>query len=393
MLPLCRAPVACLVAAALLPVAAVADPNIRLSGISQYEYNSNVFVLPGPLPVPGTTDYQHSDNYYEYGAELHLDDAWSGQQFHADLLDSEYRYQHFSELTHNEYKLNGGLKWVWGVRFSGKLDVVRNRVLVPLTDVANSQPSLQTEQRESGSIAYQYSKLWTLEGTGLTHTLQEPLVQAPQLQLSETLGTLTLKYTGFAGLVSGLTVGYGHGDYSNTNGTFNPAYNQKTIALVANYTASGRSSFDGTVGYDRRNSVADSESFSGVTGRLAYTNHLTPKTSLSFALDRGIHNYISTASSEIDTAASATLTWRATYRIAPTLGYVYMYSAFPNQGFVPGTNRGDHYQYTSLKVDYVIRDWVKVQPFANVQNRSSNYPGYSFNATVFGVQLVVTAQK
>ena len=92
-------------------------------------------------------------------------------------------------------------------------------------------------------------------------------------------------------------------------------------------------------------------------------------------------------------AASLKLLWQATYKIGLAAGYVWGEYDYPDQGFLPGSDRIDHVQSVSLDANYQVRRWLTLKPFARVQSRSTNFPGYSFNSTVYGIQFVLQSKE
>ncbi len=367
---------------------------LKATGSGSYQYDSNVFDVPGGQPVPGTRDFRHEDSYYTYGGEFDVDHSWSQQDWYAAVIDTEYKYDHFTQLTHNEYRLKGGWKWRLGPRLNGTLEVARDHVMVPFTQVEQSQIVTNTDQREAGSIDYRLAQYWSIEGSGFTHSELEPLADAPQLRLKESQGAATLRYFGSAAVTWGISASYLHGAYSNASDfAVSPSYDQKNAAVLVDYAYSGRTTLDAIAGYSKRDSAAQNNTTAGFTAHLAFTDHLTGKTSLVVALDRTINSYLTNAGSEFDNSASLKINWQATYKLGIAAGYVWTYSEFPHQGIVPGTNRLDHLQYPSLYVDYEWRPWLALKPYANIQTRSSDYPGFSFNATSYGILLVYQWQQ
>jgi hypothetical protein len=247
----------------LVPFAARAELSTTALVTGQYEDNSNVYDLQHGDPVPGTTDYQRSDSDYVYGGTIQLKYLWSLQEFYALASGDEFRYDHFTQLNHSDYKLNGGWDWKAGLILDGTLDVLRSSTMVPFTDITQSIVAVQTEQRETAKIGLKIAADWRLETSGYTRTVSEPIVGAPSLQLSENSGTAAIKFTGNAGLTAGLTGGYLSGHFTGADTTDNPAYRQTTEGVLANYEASGHSTFLGQVGYSRRTSDTGIDNISG----------------------------------------------------------------------------------------------------------------------------------
>jgi hypothetical protein len=318
---------------------------------------------------------------------------WSKQELYASASTTEFNYQRFTELNHDDYKFDTGLNWVLGELLDGKVDVKRTRTMVPFYDLAETTLSLSTEQRETALVGLKVTPEWRIEGSAYTDTLDEPIPQAPNLQAKENSGTVTAKYLGIVGFTSGAYVGYQSGSFEGTNGTLNPDYHQTSEGLVATYQSS-RSTMDGQIGYSRRTSTTGTDNTSGVTGDFKLKDQLTPKTDVAVELGRVINSYLLNAGSEIDTSAGVTADWQATYKLQVSLGYTYTYRDYPRQGNNPvGSNRIDHQQYAALGVDYRPQRWIIIKPYANLLVRNSDYIGGNFNSTIFGVSVTVLTPK
>lgn len=385
----------------LLPTPAMAQFAIRTAVTSQFQYNSNVFDLqngfpvlnPDGTPAVGPNEFRHADTFYAYSGLADLNYQWDQQLFYIDAKDTQYDYQHFLQLTHNEYNVDGGWNWKLGPLLDGSLDVARIRTLVAFTDVVSSEISFQTEQREAGSIRLQLTPDWRLEGTGFYHTIDEPLPGTPDLVLYEDSATAAIKYLARAGLTAGLSVNYLTGHFTGAPQTLDPAYQQTTEDLVATYKATGASTFAGEAGYSRRTSDNGLDNLSGPTGALDYRNQLTAKTAVEFKVDRAITSFIATTGAQIETDASVTTEWKATYKIHVLGTYTWSYIDMPGQGNTPAQTRIDHLQFATLTINYDARRWLTVKPYATFQTRSSNLVGANFNATTIGVYLTVNWQE
>lgn len=389
---------------AALPGVAHAQLNVRVAAVGGWQYNSNVYAVQSGFPVPGTDSFHYGDTYYSYGGLLALNQTVSLQNFFLNAALTRFIYDYFSNLTHNEYNIDGGWNWKIGSDWDGRIEVLHNRTMVAFTEIVQLEIAFATEQRETALIGYQLMPEWRLEASGYTRKLDEPLFDEPNLQLTESSGTLAIKYGGPSALTSGIAGSYSHGSYTgvSTSPEAIPffAYDQKSISLTATYQPStttglgisGVSTFDGAVGWSDRSSPSNASDISGLTGHLDYTNQVTGKTSARLALDRAINSYLTNAASEIDTSVALSATWQATYRISVAPAYTWLYRFLPLQGYIPGTDRRDHLQYATLAVTYEPRPWLIIGPYFNFQTRSSNYYGGNFNATVYGIKVTLAWQ-
>jgi hypothetical protein len=385
-----------IILASLLPLSwpAKAAVEVAASATAQYESNSNVYDIQSGFPVPGTTDFRRSDTLFTYGAELDLNYLIDRQKLFATLNTTEFHYDHFTVLDHNEYNVDAGWNWKLGKETDGTLEVTRNRTMVAFTNVTVAEFVLQTEQRESARIGFQFLPDWRIEGSGYYRTVDQSFVDQSGLNLKEDNVQAALKYVGIAGLTSGLSAGYTNGDYTGANALFNPSYRQTSVSLVANYVPTGRSTISGSLGYSDRTSVSTLNSISGITGEIDYSNRLTGKTTVQVQLSRVINSYLANVSSEIDTIAALNLYWQVTYKFGLAGGYSWTYRELPEQGNDPiNSNRIDRYQYASLKADYEPLRWLSIRPYVNLQTRSSNFIGGNFNSTVYGLYFTVQWQN
>jgi hypothetical protein len=390
------------VAALLLsPVAAFAELALTVGGDAQYEYNTNVFDLQTGFATPlGGTNF--GDSFVAYGGKLDASYLWSQQQFYASVVGNEYHYDRFTELDHSDFTLDGGWDWKVGRLWDGVLDVTRIRSMVSFWNLVGTSLVLQTEQRETARASVQATPDWRAEFTGITRVVDQPQATAPNLSLQESSGQAAIKYTGTAGVTSGLTATYLRGSFSNTGLAAAPSYTQSSAALTATDEVTGLSVFHGQLGYTRRTSDSGFNTISGVTGDLDYKRTLTGKTSLDLDLSRQINVYLTNTASEIDTLAALTANWQATYKIDVVLGYTFTYRQLPGQGTAlvggvvvsTGSEQTQRLHTPSLTVTYVPVPWLVLKPYVSYQTRASqNFAGGNFDATIVGLQFTLQWQR
>jgi hypothetical protein len=401
---LCQSGLLALGGAMLLaaPMAALAELDIKVSGDTQFEYNSNVFDTQSGFtnPFGGT---RSGDSFDAFGGKLDSSYLWSQQQFYLTIIGNEYHYNHFTQLDHDDFNLDGGWDWKIGRLLDGLIDVNRIRSMVSFYNLVGSSLVIQTEQRETGKASVQMTPDWRTEVTGFTRTVDQPQQTAPDLSLTESSGTLGIKYTGTAGITAGIAANYLKGSFDNTGPTIvAPSYNQKSAALTATDEVNGQSTFRGNIGYSRRASDSGINTVSGVTGELDYRRALTGKTTAEVDLTRQINAYLTNDASEIDSIAALTVTWQATYRIGLALGYNYTYRQLPGQGntLVGGaivatdSERVDRLNQASLSLTYAPVPWVILKPYLSFQDRTSqNFIGGKFDSDVIGLLFTLQWQR
>jgi hypothetical protein len=387
-----------LVAALLAsPVPALAQLALTVAGDTQYEYNSNVFALQSGSRTPfGGTSFGDTD--LSYGGELDASYLLSQQQFYATILGNEYHYNRFQELNHSDDKLIGGWDWKVGRIWDGFIDVEHIRSMVSFWNVLGTSLVIQTEQRETGRASVQVTPDWRAEFTGLTHKIDQPQIGAPNLSVTESSGTAAVKYTGTAGLTAGVDGSYLKGSFSNTGVNLEPGYSQESGGLTATDEVTGLSTFRGQIGYTRRSSDTGGNSISAVTGDLDYKRNLTGKTKVELDLSRQINIYVATSTSEVDSIATLSADWQATYKIDVLLGYTFTYREIPDQGnafvggavVLNGTTQTQRLHAPTLTVTYDPFPWLVLKPYLNYTTRSSaNFVAGDFNSTLIGVRFTL----
>lgn len=393
-----------------------------VSATGQYQYNSNVFDLQrGYENFFGLSDY-----YYAYGAGLNLTDQISQQNLYLRGTDTEYDYHRFSQLTHNEYNVDGGWLWKIGQDVNGNIEVTRVRSMVPFTEIISIVMSIETDQRESASAGFLITPEWRIDFNGYKDEVTEPLPAEgePNLQFNDTGGGALLRFLGAGEWVANANVTYQHGGFAGATplaftgnsrvphtfflpglnagttttsvtpafGFFGPAYNQWTESVGTTYSPAGQgagvSTLDFAVGHTARTSDFGVDDASGITGHLDYTRQLTGKTSVSLALDRDILTFIAGAGGDITNSAGLNATWKATYKTSFALGYDLFYVELPEQGPF-GTTRGDHLQFATLAINYNAVPWLAIRPYASYQTRTSNLYGANFNGSIYGVSVLI----
>jgi hypothetical protein len=182
-----------------------------------------------------------------------------------------------------------------------------------------------------------------------------------------------------------------HADY--TDGKFkgvpdNANYTSGTVEFKTKYEATGLSSFNGAIGYTKRDQEGSSPT-TAMTGGLGYQREITGKTSASLQLSRSVDSYIAAGSSEIKNAAAVGLNWNATGDMTVGLGYSWTQSTYEGQ-FLPGTvseGRKDKGQQATFSMDWAVLRWVNLRPFARYNKRTSNFDMFTYHGYTYGIEI------
>ena len=190
----------CIALAALaLPIRAHAQFTGEVSATGQFESNSNVFDLASGSLAAGTAAFVPRTTSLHTVRNSMLRYLWGRQQIYATGSTTEYDYQRFTELDHNGYNIDAGLIWKLGEPLDGKLDVTRTHTMVPFYELTGSALtlSLVTIQKEMVQTGLKLGSEWRLGGSAYTSEADEPIQNAPNLQLKENSFTTSIKYLGY----------------------------------------------------------------------------------------------------------------------------------------------------------------------------------------------------
>lgn len=358
---------------------------------AQAAYDSNVFALPSSAQAIAETGSSRRDDIVSrYAAGVDTDYHWDQQKLYFGAEGRRSIYDYFSQLDHNEYLLNGGLDWSLGSAWDGKYYFRQERSMALFQNLQTTQLTMQRERKVGGSSGVDVTPEWRVEGSLANHILALPLQTASGFSLRENTGSAALKYLGVQRLTAGLYFEYLWGRYLGQ--AFEDNFYQKTVDLTATYAVSGLSNLGANFGYTQRQGPVNGlQNASGFTGLLSYQRIISAKTSTRLELSRRINSYVAGANAEIDSSATAGVTWLPEPWVNIDLSYDWTESKFEGQGVIGavGPNRLDHYQYTALRVNYQPLQWLAVQPFFRYQDRHSNIYFDGFNDLLAGVQLVL----
>jgi hypothetical protein len=345
---------------------------------TQYEHNNNVFYLPNSAAaVVNNGDPRLGDSNLRTVAGTEIDFLWDRQRFYSTLEGRYVDYDHFGYLSHTEYLAKAGLDWKLLNAFDGTFLGSIERAMAPFAERdTETQLAVNVDRHAIAKFNFRVTPDWRLE-TGVDyHDLDSPIQSFPDYGLTETTGRAAIKYVGLTELTYGFAADYTDGRYRNapTPGT----YIQTDLDLTMTYAASGLSSFNGAVGHTQREQGQDQGSVSALTGELGYSRRLTGKTSLRVDFTRAVNSYIGAGGSEVDSIASA------------QLSYQYTWSKFVGET-IPGSDilgRRDRTPSASFKLTYQALRWLQIQPYVNYQRRNSSEEIFGFSSTIVGIQIL-----
>jgi hypothetical protein len=369
---------------------AMADGTLTPYAAEDIEHNSNVFDLPsnGPVPV-GKHGPTFSDTFFEERVGLDALYVVDQQKFFGTAEFRHFDYDNFTSLDHNEELIDGGLIFKSSPLFDGTIEYTHQKSMVLFQELsAATSLILETESNAKAAFNVNITPEWRLESTVRDRLLDSPREEVPGLSLHEDAIREGLRYLGMTNLSAGVDVEYLQGKYQHDPTALDPNYHQVSALLAANYVISGLTNFNGSLGYTSRVDQSSSE-LSGVTGSIGYRHSLTGKTTINVQLSRALSSYVTTGGNEIDTSASGSVTWQATYKLGVTAGYAYTISKYPDtpDGAIV-VDRDDHYQSANIEGVYHILKWLSIRPYAKYMTRHSNVPINSFDSNIVGIELI-----
>lgn len=381
---------ACVLALGLCSLPARAQLSVQPFATGDYQYNSNIAaVAPGDPANVLQGDTRRDDQIKLATAGVTLKYQWRQQVLSAAAEGRRYKYNHFSQLDHDGYRLNANLDWKLADAVDGKLGVGREQRMADLKARLSSALVLETERDADASVGFHIGPDWRLEAGAKQRDLDSPQPGIPSYGLKETVGDAALKYLGPADWTFGLAAERVKGDYRG--GVLVPSYRQTSLDGTASYGTGEPTLLKAALGYTKReNPAANAADITATTGLLSYARKLTGKTSVFLSYERAVNSYVINATSVVDSTVTIRTDWEATTKISVLLGYMRIGSSFTGET-VPVTNqaRADQYQTADLNITYAMRRWLSISPYALYQTRTSNTTFFQYNGAVVGVRLRV----
>jgi hypothetical protein len=358
-----------------------------------------VFARPADEPpYAGTGNTELGDTISRYLARLTGDFDWGLNRLSLNAQAERFQFNRFSQLNHTETKFGGLFDWHLGGAIDGTLEYSQRRAMASLADTLAEQLEIQTDRAVSGTFRFLLTPRWRIDLQPSWHEFDSPLQQYPDFGDKNTGLAGSLNYLGIQKLTAGLRFEYLDGRY---HGIINATkYHQMTGQLTASYAVSGFSSFDGQVGYTKRENSfvnsADSNqdpnnlvgNTTGLTGSLGFRRVLSVKTSVGLRLFREIASYVAGANSEISTGGEADLKWEPDVKFTVVLRQrLATQSIQGTLAIAAFAGRTDHIQDSELDVEYHAFKWLTLRPYFLRNRRSSNFHEANFSSSVVGLDL------
>jgi hypothetical protein len=384
----------CTLLIATMPSISVGSGTLSPYVAEEVEHNTNIFDVPNNSVLPAGYGNSLGDTFFQTRAGVDGVYLLDQQRFFGTAEFRRLEYDRFTSLDHNEYLFDGGLKYKLTQAMDGTLEYRHEQRMVQFQDlVAATTLILETENTANASLNVNITPEWRVESHFKDHLLDSPRSDVPQLSLHEDSVHEGLRYVGVSNLSAGIDAEYLSGIYRHDPLALSPKYHQTSIYGAATYAVSGLTNFSGDLGYTSRSDPTNSGTTgntSGITGDFTYRHNLSGKTTMDLGLRRGLSTYLTTGGNEIDSTASAGLTYQVTFKIGLTARYEYTISKFADQDQAGGGvfQRTDHFQIANVQATYQALHWLLIRPYARYQKRTSNTIFNTFNGNAVGIEFI-----
>ena len=360
--------------ALLTPAAALAQLRVSLHADSRFEQDSNVYY--------SANSNGGGDAFIEYGGGLLTSYQLGRETLSLDIQGRQYRYDHLSNLDHEDYRVTGALGWKFLSFLDGSAAITRSKEQVSFQNFVGNQLVQETNQNEHFTLNLQTSPNWRIETGFTTGRNDSPRPGLADLSEVEDSEQAAFKYTIKEGLAAGISGSYTTGTFEGTGGAA-LGYHQSSAALVLSQSGP-ISSLAANIGYTRRASASGLDDTSGTTGSLSYQRKLSGRTSINVQLSRGISSYITNTGAVLNTTASTQITYIATRKISLGAAYTYTIDDLPKQG-IDGVDRTDHSHAEELHASYAVNRSLDIQAYARREERASDLAGAQYSSYSFGI--------
>lgn len=204
------------------------------------------------------------------------------------------RHQEFSDLDYRSYNEQAWWNWTLTDRFTGRLAYTKDRTPVSLKYETSRELDLVTRNSPEAMLAWALTPDWYIDARYV------PASNAHTLERKKYLDNDTTEYryrlgvkhpTGYGGgvLLRDNDLEYKDPSAKPPGSTIDSGYRDREMSFYANWAPSGRTRFDGKVGYQSRDHNTNVErDYKGGIGNLNASYSLTGDTDLTASLARTI---------------------------------------------------------------------------------------------------------
>ena len=370
-------------------------------------HDSNVFRLSDGSNSANPPDAPSGgDTYTTTTAGLNLDLPVSRQRFQVGYARNYFRYDRLTQLDFDGY--DGKALWQWqvGNDTSGQLSYAQNLAIASFANIGGTTPDPLTTRQALFNGTYMVTPRWRAQAGagGFQQRNGDPVRQSIDIDIVS--GDASLSYATPANTHIGLGVRAEKGRYPNRDfvspdpqnnvpgSTFDNAYRQYGVDLVADWTATGLSHLSARLGrVSRRNEHLPERDFYGTAVRVQHDWTPTGKLSLSTTAVQDINPYEDIrASYAYVRGVSFRPTLSVTGKIDVSGTFEYSRRQYfgdpnldPNPPPTGAAGRTDRVRSATATLSYRPLRTLALQINAQRESRSSTIPFGDYEVTVFGV--------
>lgn len=369
--------------AAALPPVANAEFELMPYASMRGDYDSNVFCIAGPTQALARSgDPQLSDRILRAVLGSEFDFRFGMQRLKATLEGRALRYEHFSQLDHDEHRAALDYTLSFGDSVGLHATAADERRQASFADRLTDDLTIEHERNGEVTLELAPGDDWRLETGASARRLQSPLPEAPAFALNEQRLRSTLRRVDDGPLSIGLGGEVLNGRFSGYGDA--QRFVQYAGELDLRYEVGGLTHLHATVGASRRNEkAAGINDVSAVTGRLGLEHALSGVTSIRVDAFRSIDSDAAVGRARIGSGAGAALVWQHAL-IGAELGMQWTRSDF---AALP-RRRDDSYEAT-LRIPYQPRRGLLITPFARRFVRDSSDAEARYHVISAGLELRV----
>lgn len=380
---LARAGVGVAVALSCAQAFAMGNDSVFLRAQASAQYDSNVFrVSDDARGAFATRGGGKSDVILGVGAGLRCDLPVSRQRFSLDAAVTQYTYNEFSNLDYTGFALSGQWNWQVGSRWSGRVaGGVREDRQSYSSAVGGFEPSLLRSSDLALGADYALTPRWTIESQAALYryAYDTAALQADDFETDSV--ALGVRYKSPLGNGTGLRFREERGRWPNRAAfpaaTFDNAYTQRTLSLVVDWGAGGRSRLSGEAGYTWRSQDGPADDrFTGPSGRINLDYALSGKSALRASVyqTRGVVED-RTATYSRATGIDLNYSYAMTAKIVTRLSYSHRTLAYEGSTvLVNALDRRDTLNTVEASLRYAFSRTLSVEAGAQFETRDSNVP-------------------
>jgi exopolysaccharide biosynthesis operon protein EpsL len=362
-------------------------------------HDNNLFRLPDGDPRTfGVAADSRSDTITRLGAALKYDKLLSRQHVIAEVGIQRNTFAHNDNLDHTAS--NAGAKWLWqaGEQWDGELSYDFRRRLVSFADVRDNVKNLVDQDTVVATAGYRLHPRWRVWGG--VNALQTDNSSPTQLQNDTQIQTalLGIDYRTPSENSIGLQLSRSEGRFPNrdvvASQLVDNQYTETSSAIAWAWALTGKSHFDGTLGYTvREHEQFSARDYRGPTFRVRYAWLPTGKIRIDANAWRELWTAESQTSSYV-VASGVRLTpvWFVTSKVTLSAALSYETRSYQGDpGVVLGVNpvRDDTLRALRLSAGYAVLRNAEILLALETGSRDSNQPGFQYDYTSALVNLKI----